>query len=55
MDVLTLTIFVSLILTVAFVLGFIYQRRDRWSNPERDSLFPLESEQSRPAKPCKHI
>jgi len=46
MEVLLLTILVSLLLTTGFVIFFVYLQRNPESDPERDSLLPLEEEQS---------
>jgi hypothetical protein len=43
MNVLALTIFISTILAVVFIICFIGQiRSSRRSSPERDSLLPLD-------------
>jgi len=43
MNVLSLTIFISTILAVIFIICFLGQvRSSRRSSPERDSLLPLD-------------
>jgi hypothetical protein len=43
MNVLALTIFISTILAVIFIICFLGQvRSSRRSSPERDSLLPLD-------------
>ena len=50
MNVILLTVFIGLILVGFFVAFFLNQRRNSvYSNPERDSLLPLEEEGIVPA------
>jgi cbb3-type cytochrome oxidase subunit 3 len=44
MNVLLLTMFVSLLLVVFFALAFWWSSRRHEANPERDSLLPLADE-----------
>jgi cbb3-type cytochrome oxidase subunit 3 len=54
MNVLLLTGFIGLVLATLFVLLFLYQIESRkFSSNERESLMPLQDEQSRSAN-SKH-
>jgi len=51
MNVLLLTGFIGLVLATLFVLLFLYQiESHKFSSNERESLMPLQDEQSRSAK-----
>ena len=48
MNVLLLTVFLSLLLAVVFIACFIWSRRcAEFSSPESDALLPLKDEQLR--------
>jgi hypothetical protein len=50
MNAIFLTVFASVVLASLFIFLFVVYRRDAQSStPERDSLMPLEEEQTRPA------
>lgn len=50
MEVLFLTLLLSLILAAVFIILFYRDRkRNRFSSPESDALIPFEEEKSRPA------
>ena len=52
MEVLFLTLLLSLILAAIFIILFYRDRiRNRFASPERDALIPFEEEKSRPANP----
>ncbi|MGE9293443.1 hypothetical protein [Ruficoccus sp. ZRK36] len=52
MEVLFLTLLLSLILAAVFIILFYRDRnRNRFASPESDALIPFEEEKSRPAKP----
>jgi hypothetical protein len=52
MEVLFLTLLLSLILAAIFIILFYRDRiRNRFASPERDALIPFEEEKSRPAHP----
>ncbi len=50
MNALLLTAFIGLVLATLFVVLFLYQMESRrFSSNERESLMPLQKEQTRPA------
>lgn len=54
MNVLSVTLVVSLCLTAIFVAAFLYSHlRQRDSGPERESLLPLEDDTHQPQFPLK--
>lgn len=57
MEVLVLTIFVSVVLAMGFVVFFVWQARGGGGgDAERDSLLPLEDGAGRPPrKPDEHM
>jgi hypothetical protein len=48
MSVLYLTIFVSVMLAVFFVAGFVYHHLCSGGDPMRDSLLPFKKEKTNP-------
>lgn len=48
MDVLYLTIFLSIALVVIFVVGFLYHSLRSSGDPLRDSLLPFHRDQVKP-------
>ena len=54
MNVLSVTLVVSLCLTAIFVAAFLYSHlRQRDSGPERESLLPLDDDTPQPQFPLK--
>jgi hypothetical protein len=49
MSVLYLTIFVSTMLALFFVAGFVYHHHYSGGDPMRDSLLPFKKEKNQPA------
>ncbi len=50
MSVLYLTIFVSVMLAVFFVAGFVYHHNFSGGDPMRDSLLPFKKEKTNPVR-----
>lgn len=50
MSVLNLTIFVSVMLALFFVAGFVYHHLFSGGDPMRDSLLPFKKEKTNPAR-----
>lgn len=48
MNVLFLTVFVSIMLALFFVAGFLYHHDYSGGDPRRDSLLPFQNETSSP-------
>ena len=48
MSVLHLTIFVSVLLALFFVAGFVYHHLHSGGDPLRDSLLPFKKEKNKP-------
>lgn len=51
MEVLVITILVSVLLAGGFVGFFIYLQKNPYSDPDRDSLLPLDEEKTVPSAP----
>ena len=50
MSVLNLTIFVSVMLAIFFVAGFVYHHLFSGGDPMRDSLLPFKKENTTPPR-----
>lgn len=51
MEVLLLTVFLSLVLTAFFILSFMHSRKNEtFSSPESDALMPLAEEHTAESK-----